>query len=77
VRARIAKEKGTEDIWDLKQVRGGLVDLEFIAQYLQLKNAAAHPGVLDQSTSGPRKLRDAAWARHTPRSPLDHPAVHG
>ncbi len=60
MRARIAKEKGTEDIWDLKQVRGGLVDLEFIAQYLQLKNAAAHPGVLDQSTvEAYRKLRDA------------------
>ena len=40
MRARIAKEKGTEDIWDLKQVRGGLVDVEFIAQYLQLVHAA-------------------------------------
>ncbi len=36
MRERIAAEKGTENIWDLKQVRGGLVDLEFIAQYLQL-----------------------------------------
>ena len=44
MRARIAEEKGTDDIWDLKQVRGGLVDLEFIAQYLQLVHAAAHPG---------------------------------
>ena len=26
MRERIAKEKGTDDIWDLKQVRGGLVD---------------------------------------------------
>src|SRR5262249_51580213 len=40
MRARIEKEKGTKDIWDLKQVRGGLVDLEFIAQYLQLVHAA-------------------------------------
>jgi glutamate-ammonia-ligase adenylyltransferase len=60
MRERIAKEKGTDDIWDLKQVRGGLVDLEFIAQYLQLRHAAAHPQVLDQSTIGAyRKLRDA------------------
>jgi len=60
MRARIAKEKGTGDIWDLKQVRGGLVDLEFIAQYLQLKHAAAHPEVLDQNTvEAYRKLRDA------------------
>ena len=50
MRARIAKEKGTHDIWELKQVRGGLVDLEFIAQHLQLVNAAAHPHVLSQST---------------------------
>ena len=60
MRERIAKEKGTEDIWDMKQVRGGLVDLEFIAQYLQLVYAAAHPQVLDQSTlEAYRKLRDA------------------
>ncbi len=43
MRARIEKEKGTKDIWDLKQVRGGLVDLEFIAQYLQLVHAATAP----------------------------------
>jgi glutamate-ammonia-ligase adenylyltransferase len=52
MRARIASEKGTENIWDLKQVRGGLVDLEFIAQYLQLVHAHEHPGVLDQNTLG-------------------------
>ena len=50
MRERIAAEKGTSDIWDLKQVRGGLVDLEFIAQHLQLFSAAQHPGVLDQNT---------------------------
>ena len=60
MRERIAKEKGTDDIWDLKQVRGGLVDVEFIAQYLQLVHAAAHPEVLDQNTvEAFRKLRDA------------------
>jgi glutamate-ammonia-ligase adenylyltransferase len=50
MRARIAAEKGTDNIWDLKQVRGGLVDLEFIAQYLQLVHAHEHPDVLDQNT---------------------------
>jgi glutamate-ammonia-ligase adenylyltransferase len=60
MRERIAKEKGTVDIWEMKQVRGGLVDLEFIAQYLQLINAATHPSVLDQNTvEAYRKLRDA------------------
>jgi glutamate-ammonia-ligase adenylyltransferase len=50
MRARIEKEKGTRDPWELKQVRGGLVDLEFIAQYLQLVHAADHPSVLGQNT---------------------------
>ena len=50
MRARIATEKGTIDPWDLKQVRGGLVDLEFIAQYLQLIHAAGNPAVLGTNT---------------------------
>ncbi|WP_244437816.1 bifunctional [glutamine synthetase] adenylyltransferase/[glutamine synthetase]-adenylyl-L-tyrosine phosphorylase [Hyphomicrobium denitrificans] len=50
MRERIEAEKATRDIWDLKQVRGGLVDLEFIAQHLQLIFAADHPRILDQTT---------------------------
>jgi [glutamine synthetase] adenylyltransferase / [glutamine synthetase]-adenylyl-L-tyrosine phosphorylase len=60
MRARIAREKGTADIWELKQVRGGLVDLEFIAQHLQLVHAAAHPHVLSQNTIGAFTNLDAA-----------------
>ena len=60
MRSRIEADKGTTNIWDLKQVRGGLVDLEFIAQYLQLMSAAEHPDVLDQNTIGAfQKLVDA------------------
>jgi glutamate-ammonia-ligase adenylyltransferase len=50
MRARIEKEKGTKDVWDLKQVSGGLVDLEFIAQHLQLVHAHAHPEILSTNT---------------------------
>jgi [glutamine synthetase] adenylyltransferase / [glutamine synthetase]-adenylyl-L-tyrosine phosphorylase len=50
MRAKIEEEKGTTDIWNLKQVRGGLIDLEFIAQFLQLVSAAGHADVLDQNT---------------------------
>jgi [glutamine synthetase] adenylyltransferase / [glutamine synthetase]-adenylyl-L-tyrosine phosphorylase len=50
MRARVEKEKGTRDAWELKQVRGGLIDLEFIAQHLQLVHAADHPSVLNQNT---------------------------
>ena len=60
MRARIAMEKGTSDIWNLKQVRGGLVDLEFIVQHLQLVSAADVPAVLDTSTlAALRKLGEA------------------
>jgi glutamate-ammonia-ligase adenylyltransferase len=50
MRARIEKEKGTKDIWDLKQVNGGLIDLEFIAQHLQLVHAYTHPEILSTGT---------------------------
>ena len=50
MRERIEAEKGTTDIWHLKQVRGGLVDLEFITQHLQLIFAADHPRILNQTT---------------------------
>jgi glutamate-ammonia-ligase adenylyltransferase len=50
MRAKIADDKGSADIWDLKQTRGGLIDLEFIAQFLQIVSAAEHPEVLDQNT---------------------------
>jgi [glutamine synthetase] adenylyltransferase / [glutamine synthetase]-adenylyl-L-tyrosine phosphorylase len=50
MRKRIEAEKATDDIWDLKQVRGGLVDLEFLVQYLQLIYATDHPAILHQTT---------------------------
>jgi [glutamine synthetase] adenylyltransferase / [glutamine synthetase]-adenylyl-L-tyrosine phosphorylase len=58
MRAAIAKEKGDADPWDLKYAAGGLVDIEFIAQYLQLVHAAALPEILDTSTA--RMLDKAA-----------------
>jgi [glutamine synthetase] adenylyltransferase / [glutamine synthetase]-adenylyl-L-tyrosine phosphorylase len=50
MRGAIAKEKGDADVWDLKYVAGGLVDIEFIAQFLQLTHAATAPEILDTST---------------------------
>ena len=32
MRERIFKEKGSQDVWDLKNVSGGFIDIEFIAQ---------------------------------------------
>ncbi len=58
MRTAIATEKGSGGRWDLKHAAGGLVDIEFIAQYLQLVHAAEHPGILDPSTA--RVLEKAA-----------------
>src|SRR6202790_4303466 len=50
MRRAIALEKGERDVWDLKYAAGGMVDIDFIAQYRQLVHAAAKPEILDVST---------------------------
>lgn len=60
MRERLFKEKGTDNIWNLKHTRGGLVDLEFIVQFLQLNHAYKHPKILTQNTqSALAKLQSA------------------
>ncbi|MFN3658058.1 MAG: bifunctional [glutamine synthetase] adenylyltransferase/[glutamine synthetase]-adenylyl-L-tyrosine phosphorylase [Pseudolabrys sp.] len=59
MRGAIGKEKGDSDRWDIKYAAGGLVDIEFIAQYLQLVHANEAPGILDTSTAG---VLDKAWS---------------
>ncbi|MEM7620730.1 MAG: bifunctional [glutamine synthetase] adenylyltransferase/[glutamine synthetase]-adenylyl-L-tyrosine phosphorylase [Pseudomonadota bacterium] len=64
MRRRIEHEKKTDNLWDLKHYRGGLIDLEFIVQYLQLIHAHKHPEVLDQNTmSALSKLQSASLIR--------------
>ncbi len=50
MRRRIEDDKGSTDLWNLKQVRGGLVDLEFISQFLQLAHAHENPALLKQNS---------------------------
>lgn len=50
MRRAIALEKGDDDVWDLKHAAGGMVDIDFIAQYLQLVHAAAAPDILNVNT---------------------------
>jgi glutamate-ammonia-ligase adenylyltransferase len=50
MRQAIAQEKGEADIWDLKYAAGGLIDIEFAAQYLQIVHASEQPSILDTST---------------------------
>jgi glutamate-ammonia-ligase adenylyltransferase len=51
MRRAIATEKGDGVRWDLKYAAGGLVDIEFIAQYLELVHAATAPEILDTATA--------------------------
>jgi glutamate-ammonia-ligase adenylyltransferase len=51
MRDLIAQEKGDEDPWDLKLARGGLTDLDFIAQALVL----AHPDRLTPMPGEPTR----------------------
>ena len=58
MREAIAKERGDGDRWDIKYAAGGLIDVEFIAQYLQLVHAADHPDILDTATA---RVLEKAW----------------
>jgi glutamate-ammonia-ligase adenylyltransferase len=46
----IAKEKGSAGHWDLKYTSGGLVDIEFIVQFLSLTHASSTPEILNTNT---------------------------
>jgi glutamate-ammonia-ligase adenylyltransferase len=60
MRARIAREHQAATIWEVKHLRGGLVDVEFIAQYLQLRHAHDHPEVLATNTAAAYRRLAAA-----------------
>jgi glutamate-ammonia-ligase adenylyltransferase len=50
MRARITREKGSRGAWDIKMEPGGLLDIEFIAQYQQLVHAHESAEVLQRRT---------------------------
>ena len=60
MRARMLRDLPPDGPWDVKLGRGGLVEVEFIAQALQLAHARRHPGVLATTTRiALRNLADA------------------
>ena len=69
MRQRIANENPPPPHWDLKYRRGGLIDLEFITQYLMLCHAAAQPQILRRATIDALRALGAA-------SVLPHEAEH-
>ncbi len=50
MRKRLADNFKTDDIWAIKYVRGGLIDIEFICQYLLLRHGTRHPDILFRNT---------------------------
>jgi [glutamine synthetase] adenylyltransferase / [glutamine synthetase]-adenylyl-L-tyrosine phosphorylase len=61
MRKRIGQEHAGLSAWDLKYRPGGLVDIEFLAQYLMLRHASEDPSVLSTNTfDALEKLRNAA-----------------
>ncbi len=60
MRERIEGEHPSKSVWDAKYTRGGLIDIEFISQYLQLRHAAARPEILATNTAA--ALRDMGVA---------------
>jgi glutamate-ammonia-ligase adenylyltransferase len=50
MRRLMLKENAPYGLWDIKRARGGLVDIEFIAQYLQLAHAHDAPEILRTTT---------------------------
>ena len=59
MRARIAAQFPTRNPWALKHMRGGMVDLDFIAQYLVLRYGNAHPNIWHRSA---RQVFESAHA---------------
>lgn len=50
MRDRVAAQYPAAGIWDVKFARGGLVDIEFVCQYLELRHAPQNAAVIDPNT---------------------------
>ena len=50
MRALMLREQKVESLWDIKRSHGGLIEVEFIAQYLQLIHAQTNPEILLPNT---------------------------
>ncbi len=51
MRQRLERDRPAKGLWDLKNAPGGLIDVEFIAQYLQLVHARKFSQISHQNTA--------------------------
>ena len=62
MRALMEKERAAKGFWDMKLSRGGLVDVEFAAQYLQIVQAGEGGPLRQHTGEALAALRDAGLA---------------
>ncbi len=65
MRSRMEGEHRGDQLWEVKSLRGGLIDIEFIVQYLELRYAHETPGVLSTNSI-------EALSRLCEEGPFDH-----
>jgi glutamate-ammonia-ligase adenylyltransferase len=51
MRDKMARNNPVASIWAIKHMRGGLVDVEFLAQYLLLRHAHDQPAIISRDTA--------------------------
>ena len=66
MRAKMTAQRKTNEPFDLKHRPGGLIDLEFLAQYLVLKHAADHPPIAERSAAAIFRAAGAAGIESGP-----------
>jgi glutamate-ammonia-ligase adenylyltransferase len=70
MRALIAREKPPSGFWDVKLAPGGLVDIEFAAQYLQLAHASAGGPLRVHTADALAAMAEAGLAEPAPLGAL-------
>ena len=64
----IEKEKPPRDLWDIKLIPGGLIDLEFIAQVAVLERTG-------ETASSGHRAPPKPWRGFRPASPTARPST--
>jgi glutamate-ammonia-ligase adenylyltransferase len=72
MRELMARERPPKGEWDLKLSPGGLVDIEFAAQFLQLAHAADNGPMAPNTAEALAAFRDAGLAPARPLADLEH-----
>jgi glutamate-ammonia-ligase adenylyltransferase len=70
MRALMARERPPAGFWDIKLVPGGLVDIEFAAQYLQIVHAAEGGPLVAHTAEALEAMREAGLADPAPVNAL-------